>query len=50
MKEETNKSLKAVLENTIKQAKKMNRTVQDIKTEIEPRKKIQIEAKLEIKN
>ena len=38
-KEEMNKSLKEIQENTIKQVKEMNKTVQDLKMEIEAIKK-----------
>ena len=38
-KEETNKSLKEIQENTIKQNKKMNKAVQILKIEIEATKK-----------
>ena len=49
-KEETNKSLKEIQENTIKQVKEMNKTVQDLKMEIEAIKKTQTEGILEMEN
>lgn len=39
LKEERNKSLKEIQENTIKQVKKINKKVQDLKMEIEAIKK-----------
>jgi phenylalanyl-tRNA synthetase alpha subunit len=39
LKEETQKSLKELQENTIKQKKEMNKTIQDLKMEIETNKK-----------
>jgi hypothetical protein len=39
LKEETKKSLKELQENTIKQVKEMNKTIQDLKMEIETIKK-----------
>jgi hypothetical protein len=41
LKEETQKSLKELQENTIKQMKEMNKTIQDIKLEVETIKKSQ---------
>jgi methyl-accepting chemotaxis protein len=38
-KDEINKSLKEIQENTIKQVKEINKTLQDLKTEIEEIKK-----------
>jgi hypothetical protein len=45
-----NKSHKEIQENTIKQGKLMNKTVQDLKMEIEPMKKMQTEEILEMEN
>jgi DNA anti-recombination protein RmuC len=39
LKEETQKSLKELQENTIKQVKEMNKTIHDLKMEIETIKK-----------
>ena len=47
-KEEINKSPKEIQENTIKQVKKINKTVQYLKIEIEVIKKKQTEEILEI--
>ena len=41
LKEETQKSLKELQENTGKQVKKLNRTMQDLKMEVETIKKSQ---------
>jgi hypothetical protein len=49
-KEEINKSLKNIQENTIKHMKEMNKTVQDLKVEIEAIKKTQTEEILEMEN
>ena len=49
-KEDTNKFLKDIQQNTIKQVKEMNETVQDLKVEIEAIKKTQTVGILEIKN
>ena len=49
-KEEMNKFLKEIQENTIKQVNKINKTVQDLKMEIEAIKKTQTEAILEMEN
>lgn len=49
-KEETNKSLKDIQENIIKQVKEINKTVQDLKAAVEAIKKIQTEGTLEWKN
>lgn len=49
-KEEMNKSLKEIQENTNKQFKEMNKTVQDLKMEMEAIKKIETEGILEMKN
>ena len=49
LKEETNK-YKKLEENTIKQVKKMNKVVQDLKMEIEAIKKTQSEGILEMEN
>ena len=43
LKEETQKFLKELQENTIKQTKEMNKTIQDLKLEIETIKKSQRE-------
>ena len=48
LKERTQKSLKELQETTIKQVKEMNRTIQDLKMEIETIKKTQREKTLEI--
>ena len=48
LKEETQKSLKELRENTIKQTKERNKTIQDLKMEIETIKKSQRETTLEI--
>jgi uncharacterized coiled-coil protein SlyX len=50
LKEETQKSLKELQENTIKQTKEMNKTIQDLKMEIETIKKSQRKTRLEIEN
>jgi hypothetical protein len=50
IKEETQKSLKELQENTTKQAKGMNKTIQDLKMEIETIKKSQRETTMEIEN
>ena len=50
LKEETQKSLKELQENTIKKVKEMNKTIQDLKMEIETIKKSQRETTLEIEN
>jgi BMFP domain-containing protein YqiC len=47
-KEETDKSLKEIQENTIKQLKEINKTVQDLKMDIEVIKKIQSKGILEV--
>lgn len=47
-KEELNKSVKEIQDNTIKQVKEMSKTVQDMKLEIESIKKTQSEATLEM--
>jgi chromosome segregation ATPase len=49
-KEETQKSLKKLQENTTKQEKEMNKTIQDLKMEIETIKKLQRETTLELEN
>jgi hypothetical protein len=46
--EETQKSLKELQENTIKQAKELIKTIQDLKMEVETMKKTQRETTLEI--
>jgi CRISPR/Cas system CSM-associated protein Csm4 (group 5 of RAMP superfamily) len=48
--EEINKSLKGIQKNTIKQVKEVNKTVQDLKREIETIKKIQTERIMEMEN
>jgi uncharacterized phage infection (PIP) family protein YhgE len=48
LKEETQKFLKQLQENTIKQMKEMNKTIQDLKMEIETIEKSQRETILEI--
>ena len=50
LKKETQKSLKKLQENTIKQVKELNKTIQDLKNEIETIKKSQMETTLEIEN
>lgn len=49
-KEEMNKSLKEIQENTIKLVKEMNKTVQDLKREIEAIMKTQTKGILEMEN
>jgi hypothetical protein len=49
-KEEINKYLKEIQENTIKHVKEMSKTVNDLKIEIEEIKKTQTEGILEIEN
>jgi DNA repair exonuclease SbcCD ATPase subunit len=46
--EETQKSLKEIQENTTKQAMKLNKTIQDLKMEVETMKKTQRDTTLEI--
>jgi hypothetical protein len=48
LKEETQKSLKELQENTTKQVKERNKTIEDLKLEIETIKKSQRETMLEI--
>jgi hypothetical protein len=50
LKEKTWQSLKKITENTIKQVKEMNKTIQDLKMEVETIKKSQRETTLEIEN
>ena len=50
LKEETQKSLKELRENTTKQAKEMNKTIQDLKMEMETIKKSKRETALELEN
>jgi dGTP triphosphohydrolase len=50
LKEETQKSLKELHGNTTKQVKEMNKTIQDLKMEIETIKKSQRETTLELEN
>ena len=47
-KEETQKSLKELQENTSKQVKELNKTIQDLKMEVETIKKSERETTLEI--
>jgi hypothetical protein len=47
IKEETQKSLKELQENTTKRVMELNRTIQDIKMEVDTIKKTQSEATLE---
>jgi hypothetical protein len=48
LKEETQKSLKELQENTTKQVKKLNKSIQDLKMEVETIKKSQRETNMEI--
>jgi hypothetical protein len=48
LKEETQKSLKGLQENTTKQVMELNKTIQDLKMEVETMKKTQRKATLEI--
>ena len=50
LKEETQKSLKDLQENTTKQVKELNKTIQDLKMEIETIKESQRETTLELEN
>ena len=50
IKEETQKSLKELQENTTKQVMELNKTIQDLKREVDTIKKTQSEATLEIEN
>jgi predicted nucleic acid-binding Zn-ribbon protein len=50
LKEKTQKSLKELQENTTKQVKELNKTIQDLKMEIETIKKSQRETILETEN
>ena len=50
LKEEKQKSLKELQENTTKLVKVLNKTIQDLKTELETIKKSQRETTLEIEN
>jgi hypothetical protein len=50
LKEETEKSLTGLQENTIKQTKGINKTIQDLKIEIETVKKSQRKKTLELEN
>ena len=50
LKEETQKSLKELQENTTKQVKELNKTIQDLKMEVETIKKSQRERILEIES
>jgi F0F1-type ATP synthase membrane subunit b/b' len=49
-KEEMHKTLKEVQENAIKQVKELNKTIQDLKLEVESLKKTQRETALEKEN
>ena len=49
-KEETQKSLKELQENTTKQVLEFNKTIQDLKMEVETIKKTQKETTLELEN
>ena len=49
-KEEAQKSLKELQENTTKPVKELNKTIQNLKIEVETRKKSQRETTLEIEN
>jgi hypothetical protein len=48
LKEETQKSLKGLQENTNKQGMELNKTIKDLKMEVETMKKTQRETTLEI--
>ena len=50
LKEETQKSLKELQENTSKHMKELNKTIQDLKMEVETMKKTQTETTLEDRN
>lgn len=50
LKEDMNKSLKEIYENTNKQKKEMNKTAKDLKVEIEQIRKIQTKENLVMKN
>jgi chromosome segregation ATPase len=50
LEEETQKSLKELQENTIKKVKEMNKTIQDLKMDIDTIKKSQRETTLELEN
>ena len=50
LKEENQKSLKELQENITKQMMKLNKTIQDLKREVETIKKTQRETTLEIEN
>jgi chromosome segregation ATPase len=50
LKEETQKSLKELQENSTKKVKELNKTIQDLKIEVEMRKKSQRGTTLEIQN
>jgi predicted nucleic acid-binding Zn-ribbon protein len=49
-KEDINNSLKEIQENTDKQVKELNKTIQDLNVEVETIKKTQMEANLEMEN
>ena len=49
-KEEKQKSLRELQENTSKQVMELNKTIQDLKMEVETKKKSQRETNLEIEN
>ena len=48
--EDINNSLKEIQKNTGKQVKELNKSIQDLKVQVEPIKKTQTEAKLEMEN
>ena len=50
IKEEAQKSLKELQENTTKQLMELNKTIQDLKREVDTIKKTKSEATLEIEN
>ena len=49
-KKDTNNSLKEIQKNTGKQAKELNKVIQDLKVEVETIKKTQMEATMEMEN
>jgi flagellar motility protein MotE (MotC chaperone) len=49
-KKDINNSLKEIQKNTGKQVKELNKSIQDLKVQVEPIKKTQTEAKLEMEN
>jgi hypothetical protein len=50
LKEETQKCLKELQENTNKQGMELNKTIQDLKMQVETMKRTQRETTLEIEN